>query len=405
MKNVILLTIDALRKDVLGCYGNKDNLTPFIDSIQNKCIRFNRMQSIGPYTQASFPGILTSSYYFDYGKQKRLSPQRTLISEILKKEGITTAAFHSNAYLSDYFGWNRGWDIFYDSMQDNVSDEFPYIRGGEINKKVAMWLTSYTQGSDYKPFFLWVHYMDIHEPYVAEKKYLNMVDPTINITQDEMFELFKKVLLRRDVSKDETVKLLKNLYKAHVREVDDYIKKFFTILEKLELLVDSAIIITSDHGDEFNEHGGLSHDGKMYSELIDIPSLIYDYNKDNQEVCNILVSNTDISPTIIQLFGINPVKNFKGHSLLPLKDYSRNGVYGEAVDKIGHTEKETDKPIYYYREEDLKIIYHERDDRWEMYELKEDPEELNNIIDTSSMADEMKEKLTQKINVKVNGES
>ncbi|HDY90123.1 MAG TPA: hypothetical protein ENH82_18645, partial [bacterium] len=137
MKNVILLTIDALRKDVLGCYGNKDNLTPFIDSIQNKCIRFNRMQSIGPYTQASFPGILTSSYYFDYGKQKRLSPQRTLISEILKKEGITTAAFHSNAYLSDYFGWNRGWDIFYDSMQDNVSDEFPYIRGGEINKKVA----------------------------------------------------------------------------------------------------------------------------------------------------------------------------------------------------------------------------------------------------------------------------
>jgi len=84
VKNVILLTIDAVRKDVFGCYGNKQGLTPFIDSLQDKCIRFTRSQASGPYTQASFPGILTSSYYLEYGKPRGLSARRTLILSPLR---------------------------------------------------------------------------------------------------------------------------------------------------------------------------------------------------------------------------------------------------------------------------------------------------------------------------------
>ena len=107
MKNVILLTIDTLRKDALGCYGSKNKLTPFIDSLEERCIKFTNMQATGPYTQASFPGILASSYYLEYGKEKKLSAKKTLISEALKKAGITSVAFHSNPYLCNYFGWNR----------------------------------------------------------------------------------------------------------------------------------------------------------------------------------------------------------------------------------------------------------------------------------------------------------
>jgi len=200
MKNVILLTIDALRKDVLGCYGNKDGLTPFIDSLQNKCIKFTNAQSSGPYTQASFPGILTSSYYLEYGRQKKCSPKRTLISEVLKKFGINTVAFHSNPYLCGYFGWNRGWDVFYDSMQDEVSDKIPYIKGDGINHKVEQWLSFYTKEDKYNPFFLWTHYMDVHEPYIPAKEYLNKVDPSINLSEDEMLILFKEIILKRDIS-------------------------------------------------------------------------------------------------------------------------------------------------------------------------------------------------------------
>jgi len=393
-----LLTVDTLRKDVLGCYRNKDGLTPFIDSLQYKCIKFTNAQSTGPYTQASFPGILTSSYYLEYGRQKKCSPKRTLISEVLKKSGITTAGFHSNPYLCDYFGWNRGWDVFYDSMKDDVSDKIPYIKGDGINDKVDQWLSSYIKDNNYRPFFLWTHYMDVHEPYIPTKEYLNKVDSSINLSEDEMLDLFKNIILKRDVSNKETVKLLKKLYDAGVCETDNYVKEFFSILEKYNILKDTTIIITTDHGDEFGEHNGLSHDGKMYSELISSPLLIYRYNRTQSEVCDNLVSNIDIPPTILYLFGLEPFEKFRGYSMLPLKNYPQKGVFGEAIGKTSNHEKETDKPIYFYQENDLKIIFREANQSWKMYDINEDSQELNNLINTSAKSEYMKKKLMPYIN-------
>ena len=396
-KNVILFTIDTLRKDVLGCYNQESKLTPFFDSIQDKCIIFTNMQAIGPYTQASFPGILASSYYFDWGRQKKCPPQRTLISEVLKDKAITTAGIHSNPYISEFFGWRRGWDYFYDSMEEEVTEEVPYIKGDEINKKVDKWLSTHIKGEDYNRFFLWLHYMDVHEPYVPEKKYVDMVDPSINLTLEEMLILFHNVVLKRDVSDKGKVELLKKLYFAHVLEVDDYTKQFFNILDKYDLLKDSVIIITSDHGEEFGEHGGLSHDGKFYAELINVPFIVYDYSRNKGEACSKLVSNIDIPPTIAHLFGLEPTENFKGQSLIPLDSYQERGCFGEAIDKRGVQEKEADKPAYYFYNGQHKIIYREGIDAWEMYDLKKDPQEQENIVDISPLAKQMKDILIPRV--------
>ena len=396
MKNVILLTIDTLRKDVLGCYGGKYRVTPFIDSLQDRCIRFTNAMSTGPYTQAAFPGLLTSSYYFDYEymKPKILSKDRVLISEVLKKNGIITAGFHSNAYLCAYFGWNRGWDTFYDSMDVEVTDKIPYIQASILNKKIAPWLSQQKSGN---PFFLWLHYMDVHEPYVPERKYIEVVDPSITMTGDEMFGLFTNVLLKRDLSDKKNVELLKKLYLAHVREVDDATREFFGILEKMGFLKNSVIIMTADHGDEFGEHGGLSHDGKMYSELINVPLIIYDHSLKKGQVSDTLVSTVDVPPTIVYLFGLEPVSAFAGHSLLPLENYSVKGIYGESKEKFGAHEKGDEKEVHFYMENNLKLIYHEKDDSWEMYDLKNDPKELHNIVDTSPAAEEMKKKIKPRV--------
>jgi arylsulfatase A-like enzyme len=401
MGNVILLTIDALRRDVLGCYGDSGGLTPFIDSIQNRCIRFTKAQSIGPYTQASFPGILTSSYYLEYLRQEReqemLSHRRTLISEVLHRHGITTAAFHSNAYLWDCFGWNRGWSTFYDSSDEEVDDKAPYITSREMNRKAKVWLSSHVERAERRPFFLWLHYMDIHEPYVPEGKYIDMVDPTIDLGEDAMFTLFEDVLLKRDVSDRGVVELLKKLYRAHVREVDDAVREFFEILEGLNILKDTVIIITSDHGDEFGEHGGLSHDGKMYSELIDIPLIIVEPNRKKQEVCDKLVSNIDLPPTVAKLFGLRPVEGFEGRSLLPLEEDPVKGCYGEALDISASHEGGGAKEVHYYREGDLKIIFVESENSWELYDLGTDAGELNDLSGTSPVAEAMKAKLMSRI--------
>ncbi len=397
MKNVVLLTIDSLRKDVVGIYNKENNLTPFIDSLVNHALIFTRFHSSGPYTQASFPGILTSSYYLEYGQDKKLSTRRLLISEALQKSGITTAAFHSNPYLSGFFGWNRGWNVFYDSMQDEVSDMIPYITGNKINLQVKSWLEQYIQSNNEKPFFLWTHYMDVHEPYIPKMKYLKMVDSSISTTEQEMFDLFKNKLLKRDISDSKVVNLLYNLYRAGVRETDEYVKEFFNTLKQYNVLENSIIIITTDHGDEFGEHHGLSHDGKMYSELVDSPFIIIDYHREKKEICHNLVSNIDISPTILYLFDLSPEKKFEGHSLLPVEQYPQNGAFGEAIGKHGNQEKESDKPIYFYRGNDLKVIYQESDQSWEMYNLNEDPQELNNLIDISDKSEDMKKKIMSQI--------
>ena len=391
MKNVILITIDTLRRDVFGCYGNKASLTPFMDSLQEKCLRFDRAYATGPYTQASFPGILTSTYYLEYGKQKNLPARKRLISEVVKKADVTTAAFHSNPYLSGYFGWNRGWDIFYDSMEDDVTDLYPFIRGGVINKKVGTWFSGNAGGN--QPFFLWVHYMDVHEPYVPEEEFISQIDAELKIEKEEMFRLFKEVILKRDISSHETVDLLKKLYSAKVLEVDSCVRELFGIFDQAGVLEKSFIIFGSDHGDEFGEHGGLSHDGKMYSELVSVPLFIYDPDRSGEEVYAEPVSNVDISPTIAYLLGIESVEEFRGTSLLPIDGYESVACFGEAINKRGHKEKDEDRPIYYCLQGNRKIIFYEGTGAWELYDVKDDPGEKRNRINDDEKAEDMKGEL------------
>jgi len=397
MKNVILLTIDACRKDLFGWYGNKLGLTPFMDSLEGKSIKFTNAQAIGPYTQASFPGILSSSYYLDFGAQEKCPRERVLISEVLKKAGIITVGMNSNPYLSSYFGWNRGWDLFVDFMDQKVTPKFPFIKGDRVNRKAKVWLKSYKMSKSEKPLFLWLHYMDMHEPYIPKKENIEVMDSSAGLGEDKMFDLFSNVLLKRDVSDTDKVRLLKNLYLAKIREIDNHVEQLFNILDDLGFLKDSTIIITTDHGDEFNDHGSLSHDSTMYAELIDEPLLIYEAGRDEPITSDMLVSNLDIPPTITHLLNVEPSGKWQGHSLLPLRDFPVRGCYGEAIEKKGHHESKEKKEVHYYREREFKIIYRESDDIWEMYDLGKDPKELNNIADDSPLAAEMKNKIEPRI--------
>ncbi len=392
MKNTILVTIDTLRKDMVSLYG-KSSLTPFIDSLSSNLTIYSSAHPTGPYTQASFQGILASEYYLEYGKEKKLNPKKTLISEVLKDSGVYTAAFHSNAYLSYYFGYNKGWDTFYDSMSDDVTDMYPFIRGDGINKKVEEFLSGFSFDP---PLFLWVHYMDVHEPYIAEKDYLSRVDPKLSITKDGMFLFFKDILLKRDVSDKGKVDTLKKLYMAKVAETDDYIRKLFDIFDSYNLLDSSTIIIASDHGDEFSEHRGLSHDGKFYSELIDVPLIIYSKGKERKDI-DTTVSLVDIPPTIASLFGIDPAPSFKGKNIIyPSPSIKPYTLYGEAMGKIGHKEKDTDRPTYYMIDSGIKVIYRKEGDIWQAYDTDKDPSDKENII--SDISGGIKEKLENFIN-------
>ncbi|MBN1804339.1 MAG: sulfatase [Sedimentisphaerales bacterium] len=397
MKNVVLLTIDTLRKDALGCYGSGKALTPNIDNISKSSIIFNNHISAGSYTQASFPGILSSSYFLEFGSPKKLSEKRTLISEAVKTGGFTTAAFHSNPYLSGYFGWNRGWDEFYDSMKDDVNELVPYIKGDAINQKAADWLKGYTADDQCKPFFMWLHYMDIHEPYIPPQKYIDKVGGCGDLKPEQMLDMFKNILLPRNASDSNQVELLKKLYHAHICEVDEYVGQLFNMLKDLDLLENTIVILTTDHGDEFGEHGSLSHDGKFYSELINVPLLIYDSSFGQGQKVDTIVSGVDIAPTVCHLLGTSCPENWHGQSLLPLDGYVSKGVFGEAVGKLKHRIIETDRPAHFYQQGNLRISHRSEDNSWQLYDLQADPAEKNNIVNSHPEAEVMKDKLRTQI--------
>lgn len=393
-RNVVLVTIDAMRRDSLARCSTEGALTPFLNSIGPNCIVWKAAQSSGPYTQAAFPGILTSSYYLDYGEPGKLSANRTMVSEVLQHAGIGTAAFHSNPYLCGFMGWNRGWDSFYDSMEDEVDPQVPYVRGSALNAKVDQWLADRSVSVGDRPFFLWVHYMDIHEPYVPERRFLDMTYPDVQISTEQMMSLFRDVLLKRDASQPEQVALLRKLYDAHVREADGHVERLFQMLDQNGFLKDTAVIVTADHGDEFGEHGGLSHDDKMYSELINVPLLLFGCGQRNIDYP---VSTVDVAPTVLDLLGVDPTDALQGASLLGEHAATRDVCYGEALTQLRGNKVDFTRDTYYCRRGGLKLIHRAWTSEWEMYDLSTDSGELHNIVEQSLEFDRMREILLPRV--------
>jgi len=247
--------------------------------------------------------------------------------------------------------------------------------------------------------------MDVHEPYVPDQKYVDKVDSSIKLTKEEMFTLFKEIILPRDTSDKGKVEILRKLYWAHVIQVDEYAKEFFGNLEKLGLLNNTVVIITTDHGDEFGDHNSLSHDGKMYSELINVPLIIFNPDQKGNKRVDTVVSGVDVSPTIANLFGLSIPANFHGQSLLPLENYKSKGCFGEAIGKLAHKVKPTDRAVHFYQEGSLRIAHRIEDGKWEMYDLSKDPKERNNIVASSDKSEDMKNKLKSKINWYDKGDS
>jgi len=340
VKNVILITIDCLRTDHVGCYGYSRNTTPFIDALASKGTVFTHFFANGPFTSAAFPAILSSSYALDNGKVISLKG-RTLVSEILQREGITTAGIHSNLYLSSQFGYDRGFDYFEDFLNnakskrspsglkilaEKINDEIntilkkknfipllqkksllkncillrsiPYSSAEEITKYAVKWSNNISSS-----FFLWIHYMDLHEPYVI----LNTNIPQTYSKSLSRFSQSKVITPTKKSTYD-----IFNIYDDKLRYIDSQIQLLHTHIEKEKK--DTVMIISSDHGQEIFDHGNFGHRARYYEEILHIP-LIISGPIIGKEVINRMYSQVDISPTILSFFTISPPPHYCGLSL------------------------------------------------------------------------------------------
>lgn len=331
-RNVILMVNDSLRSDHLSCYGYKKKTSPFLDSLAAEAVLFTRAISHGANTSLSMPSLFTS-FYPNESVAALMRKDQDILGQILKKRGYATAAFSANPYLSPELGFAQGFDLFFNFPRSNKYDicllnllvkiapylNIPSDAGAfygtlaDMNPEIAKFLKLNKD----KSFFLYIHTMDAHIPYLPPTKYVKrfIADPKKGYIGD-----YNLIAMRRE--EPDWQEVLHNLigrYDASIFYLDKCISSLWDTLGQLNLQDNTVLIITADYGDEHYEHGQLFHGGNLYEEVIKVPLIIYYPNKlpKGQRISE-LVAHIDIIPTILDILDLSPEKNIKGLSLLPL---------------------------------------------------------------------------------------
>jgi len=377
--NVILITLDALRYDHLSCYGYKRNTCPNIDMIAKKGALFTQAIAQSSHTAPSVSSIMTSAMpnsHLVSGWGCVLNPKLRTLAEILKSQGFKTAFFCGNLSfkINDIKGIERGFDSFFvTSSEEKV-----------ITNKAVEFINQNMN----RPFFIYLHYMNTHSPYISSKHFDNLFIgdnlydkqkslPIVTPTDDLYgFGGIPETLSRQHGGIANPDYYIAK-YDQGLRTVDEEIRIILKTLEEYRLDKKTILIITSDHGEMFGENNLYFHHAVfLYEPLIRVP-LIIRCDKiipQNKVIEKQISASIDIMPTIMDILGINKTKTMEGVSLLPLilgKDsYPSSCVLADegAIEKC-------------IRTKEWKLDYIARDGKKEyhLYNLKNDTGELSSL--------------------------
>jgi arylsulfatase A-like enzyme len=404
--NVLLITIDTLRSDHIGAYGYNKNITPHIDKLAKEGITFKKVIAQAPYTAPSHASILTSTYPFVHntrnmffqdasgkkieGVNYPLPPENVTLAEILKEEGYYTSAFVSGCTLTEKFsGLHQGFDVYEDTF-DGVE------RGADsTNQLVFKWL----QENYKKKFFLWVHYFDPHFPY----------SPPESVKKDSTFKkmnfdidlkkIRKNPFLRDRIKSQEDIARQIYLYDMEIKFVDEQVGTLLKMIKEYNIIDNTLIILTADHGESLIEHNEyFDHGSYLYDVCLKIPLIIkFPHNELIGKVRNLMVQSIDIMPTILDFLKIQLRNELQGKSLMPI-------ILNKKMSTIPFSYSESDavlserfgERLRAYREENWKLIYASDGvmAESELYNKADDPYETKNVIDENKeLAERLKEKL------------
>lgn len=307
--NVLLVTIDTLRADHLGCYGYGGAETPNIDRLASQGTRFARVYAQVPFTLPSHASMFTSTYPMWNGVRDSAGPPLSedllTIAEVFKQNGYVTAAFPAAFVLDGFFQLNQGFDFYYDNfpprdtVTGSVQEEGLARRAEEQLAQVLKWLGDH---SDQK-FFVWEHFYDPHHPY----------DPP------EPFAT--RFQTRR--------------YDGEIAYVDSVMGKLLGFLAERGLKDKTLIVLTADHGEGLGEHNELYHGYYVYDSTLQVP-LVISGPRRNEYVRDVTtpVMLLDVAPTILDLVGIEIPRPMQGRSLLASmlgKQQSPQPIYAESL--------------------------------------------------------------------------
>ncbi len=311
--NVVLISIDSLRADHLSCYGYPRPTTPSIDGLARRSVLYDATYSTSTWTLPAHMTMLTGLYPETHGvvdDYRALNHNVPLLSEVLEKAGYHTEAVVSGHYLHRKYGYERGWAHYDQSILDTkgVGPET-----SELTYEGAIRALDRSVASQ-KPFFLFLHFFDVHYDYVPPPPFDRLFDPDYKGEVDAVHYYPNPAI--HDGMDPRDLRHIVALYDGEIRWVDSWLGRFFDTLRRQGMLRDALVIVTADHGDEFFEHGRKGHRQNLYDTTLRVPLVIHfpgDWQAGRK--VHVPVSLVDLAPTVAAWTGARPAPDWQGENL------------------------------------------------------------------------------------------
>lgn len=390
--NIVLISLDTVRPDHLGCYGYQKNTSPAIDRLAADSVLFANAYSTTSWTLPGHVSLLTSLDCLNhqvYFPLQKMNPDLATLADILRTRQLYCAAFTGGGYLSETYGFSKGFDS-YQEIKLHGDQAIRFDEAERLAQLASQWLE---ENRD-KNFFLFLHTYQPHDPYAnispSGKEFLN---EGAQWDQIKMETLFKgKGRFDTQISENAHQNIVA-LYDGEIKYTDVFfVQPILDKLKELGLYEKSLIILTSDHGEEFFDHEAWLHDHSVYEESIKIPLLVKFPDAERKGRIDNIVRITDIFPTILDQMKIKTDQLFDGVSLFPLLK-GKEKTQRTFVTDLALREFEMAPSVISINKDNFKIIlnkkisspYVKRSIRnfeglqIELYDLEKDPGETKNL--------------------------
>jgi arylsulfatase A-like enzyme len=389
--NLILISIDTLRADHVGAYGYGRPTTPAIDRFAKDSVLFETCIAHAPTTLASHGSILTSLLPIHHGasiaRKSSLAKGVKTLAEVLRDGQYRTASFNGGIQLDAIYGLDRGFDRYVSAQPDDARASV--LAGDENRMQVGVDRALSWLGESDEPFFLFLHSYEIHHPYTPDEKILDTVaDPYTgdlgNVIEVSLLEAVNRQ--QKSLGPGDLEHII-GAYDAELRSVDNALKVFFAELELRGLYDRTMIVITSDHGEEFGEHGSVGwHSHTLFDELLRVPLIVkYPESRHAGMVVETQVRGIDLAPTVLSALGLPIPAAFAGEAL----DLEIAGVYDRPLPAISMFDQVDFRPWWSIRAEGWKAVTRKRS---QLFDLRRDPGEL---IDSAGEHADRTERMTK----------
>lgn len=406
-ENVLLVTVDSLRADAVRAKPHGESVTPRIGELADRGVRFEEAIANGSNTPTSFPSILTSTYPLMYGGFKYLDDSRPFVAEQLSEAGFETVAYHSNPHLGPNWNYDRGFERFNDrgdaaehsdvgainrlragieERLDNDSAIYgvlrriwhlfsmstgtaAYANATSITDSALDWLEEW---NGKRRFFLWLHYMDVHYPFMPPAEHLEAIGADVP-GKRRVAKLNGQMHENPEQISD--LEQLLDLYYGEVRYADHEVGRLLDALSERGALDSTLVAVTGDHGEAFGEHGEYGHHPTPYEELVRVPLVLAGPDAAGEETVTEQVELADVGPTVYECVDVPIPDPVQGRSLAPLFQ----GDGGSAEDPVAICTGS--RTVLASRTSRWKCIWNIETDAMDLYDLTDDPEETLDVAD------------------------